>query len=370
LKVVYIISDIDKALAFEWIAQEINKSRFSLSFILLNPGTSALENYLKENNLDVRFVRCRGKKDWAPAAFKTYRILRKIKPQVVHCHLIQANIIGLIAARIAGVPNRVYTRHHSSLHHTYFPKGVWWDKLSNQLATHIVAISGVVKKILIEWEKAKTEKVVLIPHGFLLEEFRQVTEDRVIAFRERYDLPDDKLIIGVISRFTEWKGIQYIIPAFQNFLKENPQAILILLNAQGDYEHKIKELLSSIPETKYRMIRFEKDVAAAYKAMSIFVHAPIDEHSEAFGQIYVEALGAGVPSVFTLSGIAADFITHKQNACVVPFKDSEAITKALIELTNSPQLQQELKKEGWESVREKFSLSVMIQKLENLYAAG
>jgi hypothetical protein len=63
-KIVYIISDIDKSLAFEWLATGIDKEQFDLSFILLNPGASHLEEFLIQQNIPVRSLRCRGKKDW------------------------------------------------------------------------------------------------------------------------------------------------------------------------------------------------------------------------------------------------------------------------------------------------------------------
>lgn len=365
--ITYIISDVNKALAFEWIAGRLDKEKILLTFILLNHGPTELEDHLRKMGLTVYRVPCTGKKNWPVAVVKVYRILKKIKPNVVHCHLITANIIGLSAARLAGIKKRIYTRHHSSLHHTYFPKGVWWDKLSNKLATDIVAISREVKKILIDWEKVPGRKVHLIPHGFLLQDFEQVSEERINAFRNRWDLTEEINVIGVISRWTEWKGIQYIIPAFEKFLTKNSNAVLLLMNAQGDYENKITGLLKNIPKINYRIIKFEKDIAAAYQAMDIFVHVPVDNHSEAFGQIYIEALAAGIPSIFTLSGIAPDFIVNEQNALVVPFKNAEAIYDALLRLSGDKDLRRYLSVNGKKSVQEKFALTQMISSLEKLY---
>lgn len=103
MKITYIISDIDKALAFEWIAEELNRNKFPISFVLLNPGASALENFLKEKNIPVTAIVCRGKKDWPSALIKTIRALKQQRPDAVHCHLLQANIIGLLAAKMVGI---------------------------------------------------------------------------------------------------------------------------------------------------------------------------------------------------------------------------------------------------------------------------
>lgn len=366
-KIVYIISDINKAIAYEWISEYINKEKFTLYFILLNPGDSFLERYLKDHGFEVHRINFRGKKDWFSSGFKLFRLLRKIKPDAVHCHMFQANIVGLSAAKLANVKKRIYTRHYSSLHHIYFKKGVFWDKYFNSLATHIVAISDIVKKILVNWEKADPSKIVLIPHGFLLEDFENVEPSRIEKFKRNAHINGKSPVIGVISRFTEWKGVQYVIPAFNEVLKKYPNAILLLLNAHGDYEVTIFKMLENIPNHSYRTIRFENDIAAAYKSMDVFVHVPIDEHSEAFGQIYIESLASGTPSVFTLSGIAPDFIVNYYNALTVPFKNSSLIANAIEEIVSNKELQQKLAMNGKISVKENFGINRMINSLEKLY---
>jgi glycosyltransferase involved in cell wall biosynthesis len=365
--VTYIISDINKALAFEWVAESINRQKVSLSFILLNSGDSILEKYLIEHKFPVKRIGCRGKKDWMTAIAATYRQLKKWKPDVVHCHLLQANIIGLVAARMAGIHKRIYTRHHSSLHHVYFKKGIWWDKLANRLATHIIAISGVVREILAEWEKVPASKIYLIPHGFKLESFTSADPSKVDLFKQRHGIKEKNIVVGVVSRFTEWKGIQYIIPAFVQLLNHNPDAVLLLLNAQGDYEKEIHKLLTVLPEHAYRVIKFEADMPAAYKSMHVFVHTPIDGHCEAFGQTYVEALAAGVPGVFTLSGIASDFIENGKNAWVVPFKDSVTIYQKIQQILSDPDGSMSLVRQGKKDVQQRFTLDKMINSLEHLY---
>jgi glycosyltransferase involved in cell wall biosynthesis len=366
-KIVYIVSDVQKSLAFEWISVYINHNRFELSFVLLNAAPTELEDFLIKQKIKVQRVNCESKRKWPYAILKVAKYLRNEKPDVVHCHLIKANIIGLIAAKLAGINNRIYTRHHSSLHHIYFPKGVWWDKMSNRLATKIVAISGMVANILTDWERVPSHKVVQVHHGFLLNEFESVCNTRIQKFLQKNNLNGDEYTIGVVSRFTEWKGIQYIIPAFKQFLNAHPHAVLLLLNARGDYEVAIKHLLNDIPVENYRLIPFELDIAAAYKTMNTFVHVPIDEHSEAFGQTYVEALAAGIPSIFTLSGVAPDFIIHGNNALVVPYKDEYAICQSMLAILNNPELRNKLIENGKQSVKSRFELNTMIAALERHY---
>jgi glycosyltransferase involved in cell wall biosynthesis len=125
--------------------------------------------------------------------------------------------------------------------------------------------------------------------------------------------------------------------------------------------------LRDLPPDSYQEINFEPDIFALYQLFNIFIHVPIDPSIEAFGQTYVEALAAGVPSVFTMSGIAPEFIRHRQNAFIVDFKDSQQIYEAMKEILHNGPLRNTLIQQGKEDVRSLFMLNEMVSKLERLY---
>lgn len=367
-KIIYIISDIDKALAFEWIAERINASLIEISFVLIIQKPSALEKFLREKNIPVYTFYYRNKKELPLIFLKLYRLLKRLKPDAVHCHLLYASLLGLTASRIAGIKNRIYTRHHSDFHHRYFPAGIKWDKWCNAMSTRIIAPSNTVSEVLIQLEHVHPAKVSLVPHGFDLDYFRSVASKLIDELKVKYTTGDQYPVIGVISRFTELKGIQFIIPAFIKLLNVYPDALILFFNAKGDYESEIKQLLGPVQERNYRLIHFENNLAAVYQLFDIFIQVSTDTQIEAFGQTYVEALAAGVPSVFTLSGIANEFIVDGENALVVPFKDAEAIHFAIKRILSEPDLREHLKQNGCQSVKENFGLEKMIHQLELLYA--
>lgn len=366
LRVAYIVSLVNKAVAFEWIVQHIDRTKFELTFILLNPGESTLEKDLQAENIPVFTIPYTGKRDLPASVLKVRKLLKKQRIDIVHAHLFDASIIGLTAAKLAGIKTRIHTRHNAMIHHDYHPHAVKYDRFINYLSTRIVAISENVKTILTDLEKVDPSKITLIHHGFKLEDFSDVSEERANVVRRKY-LSEQTLVVGVISRYIHWKGIQYIIPAFKKLLAEHPQAKLLLANASGPYEKEIKKLLAELPAESYIEIPFEEDIFALYRLIDIFVHVPIDIQSEAFGQVYVEALAAGVPSVFTLSGIANDFIEDRSNALVVPFRDSEAIYLAISELTENGELRETIARSGRKDVMSLFTLDKMIHSLEALY---
>lgn len=367
-RVTYVVSDISKALAFEWITIAFNRSIIEVSYILLGESGTPLSSFLKSQQVPFFEIPFAGKKSLPAAWWKTFRVLQRSKPDVVHTHLYFANLVGLTAAWTLGIRRRIHTRHHGSLHHQYFPRAVFLDKFLNKLSTRIIVLCQNQKKIVRDWEGVPESKVCLIPHGFDLDYFQKVEASQVDALRLKYGLSNEaRPVVGVISRYTEWKGIQYIIPAFRELLQAYPNAKLILANAHGDYADQIQKLLKDLPPASFIQIRFEAEIAALYRLFDIFVHVPVDEYSEAFGQTYVEALAAGVPSIFTLSGIAGDFIQHKTNAMVVRYRDSNEIFRAIIQVLDNESLRASLIHHGKESVRERFAIQQAVTKLTALY---
>jgi glycosyltransferase involved in cell wall biosynthesis len=323
-KVVYIVSDIDKAVFFEHTALRMRDAGIDLSFILINSRNGALASFLQQQGFRVYFIEV-GKLifSWRQI-FKSWRILRRERPDAVHCHLAQANFIGLISSFFAGVRIRIFTRH-AGKPLMLSRKEAFIDKLQNMLATRIVAITQVIKDLLIE-QGVSERKITIVHHGFDIDRMMRPDPSEVRRIKQQYN-PDNKYpVVGVIARWMKWKGIQYTIPAFERLLKEYPDARLYLFNASNncDYSAEIAEMLQKLPKESYQTVPFEKNIYDLYHLFDLYVHVPVNPYCEAFGQTYVEALAAGIPSVFTLSGIAREFITD-ENAYVVDFENSEQI---------------------------------------------
>jgi glycosyltransferase involved in cell wall biosynthesis len=275
----------------------------------------------------------------------------------------------MIASWLARVPGRIVTRHYSDYHHVYNPSAVTYDKIINRCATVIIAISQNVWNILVKMENVSPKKVRLIHHGISFEDYAPgaVSAESINAIKEKYEIGNRYPVIGMISKFVEWKGIQYVIPAFSRLLEFHPDAVLVLANAHGPYRDEVLKLLKHIPEENYRLIRFEDDITALYKSFDLFVHVPVATTSEAFGQVYLESLASGIPSVFTLSGVAPEFLKHGESCLVVPFRNSEAIYDALLYLINHPQKADELRVRGNEAVKRLFDVRIKFTKLELIY---
>lgn len=365
-RLVYIVSDVHKSIAFEWIASRLAKD-YDLTFVLLNPGPTPLETFLKGHGIKCTRFALRGKWTFPSVFFNLFFYLLSNRPDIVHVHLFEAQRIGLPAAWLARIRKRIYTRHNSTFHHDYQPSGIKYDRLSNLLSTHVISVSQATDHVLNELEHVPVKKQVRIPHGFDWQSFDAITEERIAAVRNRWSIPTTRPVVGMVSRFIEWKGVQFALEGFAMFQEQFPDACLVLANASGPYEAILGGRLSSLDPHHVVRIPFEEDVFALYRTFDLFVHVPIDSAAEAFGQAYIESMASGVPSIVTLSGIACEFVVDRRNALTVPYKDSEAISVAMTELWTNPELRKTIAANAREDVVSRFGIDQMITSLKQVY---
>jgi len=370
-KILVVLFSIHKAQEHEWFVDLINRERFDIEFALINGKGSFMDNFLKNHHVVTHYYSYSGKSDLPIVTWNLYKLIKRNMYDVVHTHLFESNLAGITAAWLAGVKKRIITRHHPDFHHIYFPSAVKYDKFTNKLATDIIAISKNVEQILLDLESVPRSKVHLIHHGIDITDYVNISnqKERIDRIRSLYGLTSPSgPVIGVISRFIHWKGLQYIIPAFIEVLKEFPDATLVLANAKGDYTGKVNELLAAVEPSRYRLIEFENDIVALYQIFDCFVHVPVSAASEAFGQTYLEAMASKIPSVFTLSGVAPEFAVDKVNCLVVPFTDSDAIQNAVLYILKNKEEMKSLEQNGFDEVKKRFDIKVKINKLQELYS--
>lgn len=366
-KVCHVASNVNNSLLLEAVAKCLDPTKFEFSAVFLHPEYPEIATSIKNLGFETSWIKYRSKKDLPKAIYKLAKIFRGSAIDIVHTHLVDASVAGLTAAALSRIKNRLHTRHHGSECHNYYPHGVYYDRYVNFLSTQIVAITNSVRDVLIEKEQVDSTKISVINHGFDLSSFSS-DDQTVQELRSKYNLNDRWPVVGVISRFVEWKGVQHIIPAFKQFAERYPNAKLVLANATGNYASAIDKELGSLDPDKYECIEFESKIFDLYRTFDQFVHVPIDRESEAFGQTYIESLFMGIPSVFTLSGVASDFIVDEVNALVVPYENSDAILTALERLISEHELTRSLSAKGITDVKERFGMQALALNYDRLYS--
>lgn len=364
LKITYILNQHIRWIAFEWIALNYDRSKFDIDFILVRNTEGVIATYFEKFNIPFKKIPIKSKEEKPQAIATVAAHLIENKTDIVHTHF-AGNFVGLTAAEAAGVPVRMYTRHHAGI---IKRKDGWiepGDLRFTNLATHVVAINERAKKRML-YEGIPEEKIAVVPHGFDLAAFENLDAARIKNVHDKYLPPQHGPVIGVVSRYVEIKGIEYTIEAFKEVLKKHPDAILVLAGAFDYYAKEIKAHLSTLPENSYVEIYFEDDLFALFQLFDVFVHVPITPDVEAFGQVYIEAMLSKIPSIITLSGIAHEYAQHQKNCWVVDYKNSEQIKEGILTLLDNQDLRQKIIANA-KICGQQYSLKKMMNNLEQLY---
>jgi len=370
-KIIYVVSDSahrTRNIAYEWYAQYMIEAGYSVSIVILK-GNQSLQEYCKKNNMPFLYLNYQGKSKWEIASkiIKLSFYILKTRPAIIHTHYFDANLLGLISAKICRIKKRVFTRHNGFWGQENNPSALRFEKLFNKLATDIIVPSKIVHDIIIETDPKSSKKIHVIHHGFDLKIFKKYDIASINKMKEKYHIPSDKKIIGIVSSYSKLKGIEYLIDAFKQLLNFRNDIHLVLANAKGEDYNYVKEKLNTIPAENYTEIIFEENIILLFQTFDIFVHVPINIKYEAFGQVYIEALMGKIPSIFTLAGIAPEFITHKKNAYVVDYENSKEIYEGIIYFLNEKEKSKEIANNAESDIKNMFSIETMIKKYINTY---
>jgi glycosyltransferase involved in cell wall biosynthesis len=369
IRLLYIVAQPVRWVSFEWVAAGLDREIFDLSFLLLSKGgPPPMAPHLEALGLAAVPLPYAGRHALLGPVRAIERYCRAHAVDIVHAHFMDACLAGLLGARLARVPVRVHTRHHAGPYPWFHrrPWGAWYDRWNNLLSTAVIAPSEQARRSLLDYDRIEPGKVVLVHHGFDLAACR-TDEAGVEAMRRKYGLGDDHPIVGVVARYERIKGHEPIIRAFRRLLTDYPRARLVLANARGHHAGPIRHLLGTLPASRFVEIPFEEQMPALYQTFDVFVHAPIRPHLEAFGQVYVEAMAAGVPCVCTLAGVAGEFVVDGENALVVSPEHDEQIHDGIVRILTDAALRRRLTARARRDVEERFGIQGMLRSLQDLY---
>lgn len=268
----------------------------------------------------------------------SFFLMLKHRPSVFLASGQYATFSGIPAAYFLRISKRIYIRHHSIYHHHYGIRiGIFLDRIMNTLSTKIVAVSKIVKNVLVVIEGVADSKVDIIYNGVDLNGF--YNRKKFVNHESlRNTSPNKVFKIGAISRLTDWKGVEYTALAFCDFYRKYPNSHLHIVGASGDSSEKITKILEFLPTNSYHFEQQNFDVPSFLSSLDGFVHVPITPESEAFGIVYIEALATGVPCIFTISGILNELPNPEHYCSVVPYRSSDAILRQLEILYSGKQL--------------------------------
>ncbi len=168
--------------------------------------------------------------------FKLIRILKKIKPHIVHTHSSKAGIIGRLAARRAKVPAIIHSVHgfsfspfQSFLKRTFFTTA---ERCASRATHHFIFVSRE------DIETARVHGLIrqdysLIRSGFPIRDFIQISP-QTSELRKKYNIRDDQFVCGIIAPFKPQKGLFHLAEIAHRVLNSPKRKKDIVFFIAGD----------------------------------------------------------------------------------------------------------------------------------------
>jgi len=322
-----------------------------------------LVNEIRKTGTPVFQVPMRGRSDvLAVNAIK--KILRRERPDIIHCHGARAGLIGRLAAK--GFPLKIVYTEHTRTPQFKLPSAVleWSHKRALRVLDQFTDITIAVSRSVADFLKkgiARHSKIVVIYNG--LEKHSRPPASEVVKIREKYGIKGDDLVIGTIGSLNYQKDHKTLIKAFEKVIKKRPNAKLVLVGG-GALKHYLEKLARRYRVAdKVVMTGAVVNVQPLLAAFDIFV---LPSLSEAFGLSLLEAMQAGVPIIATKVGGIPEVIKPGYNGLLVAPGNPKELASAIMRLLNDRQLQKKIVRHYGE-VLDKFSAKNMVDKTEQVY---
>lgn len=286
---------------------------------------------------------------WADvrALVETTRILRRWKPDIVHCHTPKGGLIGGIAGWLARVPCCVYTVR--GLPHLT-AKGLmrwallWSERIACRLAHRIILVSPSVRDELISLRIGDVRKMVVPGAGSAqgVDADGRFNPKRVLAgshrlVRTELRIPVNAFVIGFVGRLTRDKGVVELSETWQNIREMTPDSHLIIAGAdQEPRRGSVDSLLSRLGNDERVHIVGNVDAIETYlQAMDMLL---FPSYREGFSNAILEASAMALPTVaFDVVG-SKDGVRDGETGFLVPVHDTEALTERISRLYHDKNL--------------------------------
>jgi glycosyltransferase involved in cell wall biosynthesis len=270
-------------------------------------------------------------------------LLRKIKPDIVHTHTPKAGLIGMWAAKLAGVTFRLHTI-----------AGLPWveskgmirrlliavEKLTAFAATNVFPNSFVQRDFLLQNEIAKNKMKVIgngSSNGIDTNYFSTNLdiENQAKAIRKRERIHEEAYVWIFVGRIVRDKGITELIDAFLEIQLQFPEDRLLLLGDQEPHLDPLDEKYVQLLRTHHAIIScgFQKDIRPYLAASQVLV---FPSYREGFPNVPMQAGAMGCALILSDINGCNEIVNHGKDGWLVSVKNVSALTAAMMEARNNP----------------------------------
>ena len=286
------------------------------------------------------------------------RLMLALRPHVVHVHTPKAGLLGMIAAKLAGVPVRLYTVHGLPLMtRTGMLRRMLEaaERLSSALSTRTYFVSPSLQREVVGLKLCPEQKAFTLGAGSCsgidLNRFR--TGPGGAEKRSALGIGGDAIVATFIGRLAKDKGIGVLAEAWPEVVKQVPQMRLILAGEEDTTDPVAPEVMARLrkePTVLWLGSVAQEEIPNLYKATDICV---LPTFREGLSQVAAGAMGIPIVSS-NVSGLV-DSVVNGVTGILVEPRNPAALAGAICQLAGSSAKRAEMGRSGVEHVQTNFS---------------
>lgn len=307
------------------------------------------------------------------AVWNLYNYLKKEKPLIVHTHTPKAGIVGMLSAKLAGVPIRLHTVAGLPLLETSGLKRRLLnlvEKITYACATKIYPNSVGLSRIIEEYGYCSSEKLKVIANGssngINTEYFDPNLFSNDSDLKEKLGIKSNNFVFIFVGRLVGDKGINELVKAFDIFQFSYQKCKLLLV---GDYESHLdplKQETLKIIEANENIISvgLQSDVRPYFAIADCLV---FPSYREGFPNVVMQAGAMGLPSIVTNINGCNEIIYDGVNGYIIPQKNTRAIVDKMHEIVHDRVTTEKLRKNARAMITSRYEQKFVWEAIKNEY---
>jgi len=303
------------------------------------------------------------------AFVKLVRLLRRVRPKIVHTHTAKAGALGRLAAVFAGVPVRVHT-FHGHVFRGYFSPGrsrisIEIESLLAWLATCIIAFSPwQAEELLRRYRICARERIRVVPLGLELERFRpERNREAGEAFRREIGA-GRSAVVTIVGRLEPIKNHDMFLAVAAALVREGRDVVFAVVGG-GSEEARLRRVAEGLGiGGRVRFLGWRTDVERVYAGSDVVV---LTSRNEGTPVSVIEALSSGRAVVATDAGGVREVLQDGRLGVIVGVDDVAAMAAAVGDLLDHPEARERLGSAGAAVAPVRYSARRLLDEVGELY---
>lgn len=322
-----------------------------------NPQDALVEQ-MRAGGVDVRRIPIRGHADVGVIG-RIGAALRETQPDIVHTHLIHADLYGGFAAKRLGLPVVVSAHNDSPQRRNPLVRPLM--RRMWHAADRGIAISDAVARFIAAEEGAPAAKITTIHYGMTPQE---VDLEARANLRLGIAASEDALVVGMVSRLIAQKGVSYGLRAFARAADPFPNAQLVIIGdgeLRADLEREAQALNLA---HRAHFLGWQPDAARLMAGFDVFLMPSL---WEGFGLTLLEAMAARLPVVASRVSAIPEIVIDGETGYLAPPRDVDSLVEHLSVLLSDSALRTKMGEAGFARLRDQFSVERMAARTVDVY---